>query len=116
MGCSIAISICDHHHHNNNHALLSQNSAEYLVASSSASATSDLISLIVKARIVRSRAFLGLRKIPNATMDVKKVLVLDSTNREAQRLLSEIDDAKAYIKSIDKKLSREVCRVRNNGE
>lgn len=116
LGCSIAISICDHHHHNNNHALLSQNSAEYLVASSSASATSDLISLIVKARIVRSRAFLGLRKIPNATMDVKKVLVLDSTNREAQRLLSEIDDAKAYIKSIDKKLSREVCRVRNNGE
>lgn len=110
LGCSIAISICDHHHHNNNHALLSQNSAEYLVASSSASATSDLISLIVKARIVRSRAFLGLRKIPNATMDVKKVLVLDSTNREAQRLLSEIDDAKAYIKSIDKKLSREVCR------
>jgi hypothetical protein len=108
LGCSIAISICDHHHHNNNHALLSQNSAEDLVASSSAS--SDLISLIVKARIVRSRAFLGLRKIPNATMDVKKVLVLDSTNREAQRLLSEIDDAKAYIKSIDKKLSREVCR------
>lgn len=110
LGCSIAISICDHNHDYNNHqALLSQNSAENSVASSS-SASSDLISLIVKARIVRSRAFMGLRKIPNATIDVKKVLLIDSTNREAQSLLSEIDDVKAYIKLIDKKLSRDVCR------
>jgi tetratricopeptide (TPR) repeat protein len=102
LGCSIAISICDHHHHHNQ-ALLSQNTA-------SVSASSNLISLIVKARIVRSRAFLGLRKIPNATMDVKKVLFIDSTNREAQRFVSEIDNVKAYIKSIDKKLSIEVCQ------
>jgi lipopolysaccharide biosynthesis protein len=49
---------------------------------------------------------MGLRKMPNATIDIKKVLLIDSTNREAQRLLSEIDDVKAYIKLIDKNLSR----------
>jgi hypothetical protein len=92
LGCSIAISICDHR------------------ASEGTSNSSELNSLREKARIVRSRAFLALRKLPNATVDAKKVLVQNATNREAQGLLSEIKAAEAYIKLTDKKLSKEVCR------
>ena len=92
LGCSIAISICDHR------------------ASEGTNNSSELNSLREKARIVRSRAFLALRKLPNATVDAKKVLVQNATNREAQGLLSEIKATEAYIKLTDRKLSKEVCR------
>jgi hypothetical protein len=93
LGCSIAISICDHR-----------------ATESTSNSASELNSLREKARIVRSRAFLALRKLPNATVDAKKVLVQNATNREAHWLLSEIKAAEAYIKLTDKKLSKEVCR------
>lgn len=95
LGCSIAISLC-----------------EYRASGSSDddSTTTELLSLTEKARVIRSRAFLGLRKLTNATVDVKKVLARNSANREAQALLSEIKATEAYKKSVDKKLSKEVCR------
>jgi len=93
LGCSIAISICDHR-----------------ASEGTSNSASELNSLREKARIVRSRAFLALRKLPNATVDAKKVLVQNATNREAQGLLSEIKAVEAYIKLTDKKLSKEVCR------
>lgn len=93
LGCSAAITICEYH------------SIEASIES-----RSELDSLIDKARIVRSRAFMQLRKYPNATADAKKVLVRNATNRDAQGILNEIKAAQAYSKSIDKKLSKEVCR------
>lgn len=93
LGCSIAISICDHR-----------------ALESTGSSASELNSLREKARIVRSRAFLAMRRLPNATADAKKVLFQNASSREAQGLLSEIKAAEAYIKLMDKKLSKEVCR------
>ncbi len=93
LGCSAAITICEYH------------SVE-----ASVSSLSELDSLIEKARIVRSRAFLGLRKYPNAIADSKKVLFRNPTHCEAQGILNEIKAAHAYAKMVDKKLSKEVCR------
>ena len=93
LGCSIAISICDHR-----------------ASESTDESALELNSLREKARIVRSRAFLSLRKIPNATVDVKKVLIQNATNREAKGLLSEIKAAEAHIKLTDKRLSKEFCQ------
>ena len=45
---------------------------------------------------------------PNAIADAKKVNA--TANREAQCILNEIKTAQAYTKSVDKKLSKEVCR------
>lgn len=91
LACSSAITICEYH------------SIE-----STSNSRSELDSLIEKARIVRSRAFLGLKKYPNAIADAKKVNA--TANREAQCILNEIKTAQAYTKSVDKKLSKEVCR------
>lgn len=93
LGSSAAITICEYH------------SIEASIESKS-----ELDSLIEKARIVRSRAFMQLRKYPNSTADAKKVLVRNATNRDAQGILNEIKAAQAYSKSVDKKLSKEVCR------
>ncbi|KAL7540469.1 hypothetical protein ACHAXR_010583 [Thalassiosira sp. AJA248-18] len=88
LGCSISLALCEYH-----------------ALESSTGSAADLDSLVEKARIVRSRAFLGLRKLPNAKGDAKKA----QTNREAQVLLSEIKAIEAYNKSVDKKLAKEVC-------
>lgn len=92
-GCTIAITLCEYHALNN-----------------SDDSTAEVHSLIEKARIVRSRAFLDLRKFPNATVDAKKVLANNAANREANKLLNEIKAAELHKKSVDKKLSKEVCK------
>ena len=91
LGCSIAITLCEYH-------ALENNQSE------------QLDSFIEKARIVRSRAFVSLRKLPNATIDAKKVLCMSADNREAQSLLSEIKVIQAYTKSLDKKISKEIAK------
>ena len=93
-GCSVALTLCEYH----------------VSESSNEKTTSELTSLIEKTRIVRARAFIRLSKLKNATVDAKKVLAINSTNREAQSLLSEIKVVEAYNKSLDKKISKEVCR------
>ncbi|KAL7544428.1 hypothetical protein ACHAWF_007820, partial [Thalassiosira exigua] len=90
-GCSIALSLC-----------------EYRLFADGA--TAELDALVDKARLVRARAFLDLRKFANATVDAKKVVARNSANREAQSLLSEIKATEAYGKAADKKLSKEVAR------
>jgi len=92
-GVSIAMSLCEYH-----------------ILESSDDSAEELDSLAEKARIVRSRAFLDLKKIPNATVDAKKVLAKKPENREAQALLADIRAMDAYNKSVDKRLSKEVCR------
>lgn len=92
-GVSIAITLCEYH-----------------LLESSDDSSSELKSLIEKARIVRSRAFLGVRKLPNAAVDAKKVLAQNPANREASALLCEIKAVEAYNKSVDKKISREVAK------
>lgn len=89
LGCSAAIAICEYH-------------------SNEASTFSklELDSLVEKARIIRANAFLGLRKYPNAIADATRV----KNHRDAQGILNEIDMVRAYNKSIDKRLSKEVCR------
>ena len=93
-GCSIALTLCEYH--------ASESTDE--------KTTIELNSLIEKTRLVRSRAFIRSSKLKNATVDAKKVLAINSTNREAQSLLSEIKVVEAYNKSLDKKISKEVCR------
>lgn len=92
-GCSAAISICEHH------------STEISIIDSK----SELDLLMDKAKIIRSRAFIALLKYPNAIADAKKVLARNSANHEAQGILAEINAAKAHAKSLDKRLSKEVC-------
>jgi hypothetical protein len=94
LGCSIALSICDHR----------------ASESTDDESSSELNVLREKARIVRSRAFLALRKLPNATVDVRKVLIQNASNREAKGMLSEIKAAEARVKLTDKRLSKEFCR------
>ena len=93
-GCSIALTLCEYH----------------ASESSNEKTTSELTSLIEKTRIVRARAFIKSSKLKNATIDAKKVLAINSTNREAQSILSEIKVVDHYNKSLDKKISKEVCR------
>jgi len=93
-GCSIALTLCEYH--------ASEGSDE--------KTTLELTSLIEKTRLVRARAFIRSSKLKNATVDAKKVLAINSTNREAQSILSEIKVVEAYNKSLDKKISKEVCR------
>ena len=91
LGCSISLAELQYH------AQIDNNAAE----------TSALIE---KARIVRARAFFGLRKWPNATVDAKKVLALNAASGEAQSLLADIAAVKKHNKVMDKRLSREVSR------
>lgn len=93
LGCSIAMALCEYH-----------------MLECSDDSAFELDSLVEKARIVRARAFLGLMKMPNATIDAKKVISKNPSNREAQSLLVEIKAVEAHTKSVDKKLSKEVCR------
>jgi hypothetical protein len=94
LGCSVAITLCDHCE------------VEDLVQDSAV----EVQSLAEKARIIRARACLGLGKMPNAISDVKKVLSQSPSSREADALLSEIKAVEDYNKSVDKKLSKEVCK------
>ena len=93
-GCSIGLTLCEYH----------------ATESTDEKTTLELTSLIEKARIVRARSFIRSSKLKNATVDAKKVLAINSTNREAQSLLTEIKVVEAYNKSLDKKISKEVCR------
>mmetsp|Transcript_22529 Transcript_22529/g.47466 ORF Transcript_22529/g.47466 Transcript_22529/m.47466 type:complete len:448 (+) Transcript_22529:129-1472(+) len=93
LGSSIAISLCD-----------------YLILEASDESARELKSLVEKARLLRSRAFIGLRKFRNATVDAKKVLCQNPSSREAQSILSDIKAINSYNKLMDKRLSKEVCR------
>ena len=90
LGSSLALTLCEYHE-----------------PDGSDETTLDLMG---KARIVRGRAFIGMRKLRNATVDIKKVLAQNSTYREADFLLAEIKAIEQHSKSLDKKISKEVCR------
>ena len=93
LGSSLALTLCEYHE-----------------LESSNETSLELKSLIEKAGIVRGRAFMGLRKLRNATVDIKKVLAQNSTNLEADGLLAEIKAMEQHSKTLDKKISKEVCR------
>lgn len=93
LGSSLALTLCEYHE-----------------LESSDETSLELTSLMEKARIVRARTFMGLRKLRNATVDIKKVLAQNSTNREADGLLAEIRAMEQHSKTLDKKISKEVCR------
>lgn len=93
-GSSVALTLCEY----------------YVSESTDEKTTLELTSLVEKTRLVRSRAFIRSSKLKNATVDAKKVLAINSTNREAQSILSEIKVVDHYNKSLDKKISKEVCR------
>ena len=95
LGTSIAITLCEYHSNK---------------ADSGSPAQSLLASLLEKARILRSKAFLELGKIPHALADAKKVTRQNQTNREAAELLRDIRYLEKYKKRVDKRLSRDVCR------
>ncbi|KAL9186593.1 hypothetical protein ACHAXT_005831 [Thalassiosira profunda] len=94
LGCSIALTLCEYHG----------------LETDDTMTIKELGALVEKARILRSRAFLGLRKYPHATIDAKKALAQNSSSREAQKLLKETKIAQSFEKSMDRKLSKEVCR------
>ncbi|KAL3802087.1 hypothetical protein HJC23_010843 [Cyclotella cryptica] len=95
LGASIAITLCEYH---SNHT-------------DAGSPTRVLLaSLLEKARIVRSTAFLELGKFPNALADVKWVHHQNQSHREAAELWRDIQYAEKYKRRADKRLSRDVCR------
>lgn len=63
-----------------------------------------------KALLLRSQAQLGLSKFAHARGDAKKVLELDPNNKEASKLLRDIEQQQKKIALADKKLAKEVCR------
>ena len=93
LGSSLALTLCEYHE-----------------LESSDETSLELTSLMEKVRIVRARTFMCLRKLRNATVDIKKVLAQNSTNREADGLLAEIRAMEQHNKTLDKKISKEVCR------
>mmetsp|Transcript_17650 Transcript_17650/g.35269 ORF Transcript_17650/g.35269 Transcript_17650/m.35269 type:complete len:364 (-) Transcript_17650:1066-2157(-) len=93
LGCSITITLCEH---------LKESTASPDVAL--------LDSLIGKARVIRSRAFIGRNMLKNAMVDAKKVTTQDPDDKDALKLISEIKAIEARSKLLDKKISREVCR------
>jgi len=93
LGCSITITLCEH---------LKESTASPYVAL--------LDSLIGKARVIRSRAFIGRNMLRNAIIDAKKVTSQDPNDKDALKLISEIKAIEARSKLLDKKISREVCR------
>ena len=92
LSSSIAITLCEYYNN--------------LIGSES----KVLTSLLEKARILRSKSFIELNKLPNALADVKKVFGLNPSNREACELMKEIQSLEKYKKKIDRKLSKEVCK------
>lgn len=69
-----------------------------------------LSSLLEKAQLIRSKAFLALGKLQNALVDVKKVTKRNPNNQEAIKLLREIKTMEKLKKKADIKLSKEVCK------
>jgi hypothetical protein len=93
LGCSITITLCEH---------LKENTASPDIPM--------LDSLIGKARLIRSRAFIGRNLLRNAMVDAKKVTLQNPDDKEALMLISEIKAKEAHNKLLDKKISKEVCR------
>jgi len=93
LGCSITITLCKH---------LKESTASPDIAL--------LDSLIGKARLIRSRAFIGRNKLRNAMVDAKKVALHNPDDKEALMLISEIKAKEQHNKLLDKKISKEVCR------
>jgi hypothetical protein len=69
-----------------------------------------LPSLLQNAQLIRSKAFFALGKLPNALLDVKKVVNSNPDNRAAAELLRDIKSVERNRKKADKRLSKEVCR------
>ena len=93
LGCSITITLCEH------------------LKESTASPDVPLLdSLIGKARLIRSRAFIGRNMLRHALVDAKKVTTQDPDDKDALKLIAEIKAIEARSKLLDKKISREVCR------
>jgi tetratricopeptide (TPR) repeat protein len=63
-----------------------------------------------KALLLRSQAQLGLSKFAHARGDAKKALELDPNNKEASKLLRDIEKQQQKMALADKKLAKEVCR------
>ncbi len=93
LGCSITITLCEH------------------LKKSMASPDVPLLdSLIGKARLIRSRSFIGRNMLRNAMVDAKKILSETPNDKDALKLMSEIKAKDAHNKSLDRKISKEVCR------
>ena len=93
LGSSIAIALC-----------------EYYNNQSDSESHPLLLSLLEKAFLLRSKAFLSLGKLPNAFVDAKKVSNQNPNNREAAELIRDVKSLEKRKKIADKKLSKEVCR------
>ncbi len=93
LGCSITITLC-----------------EYLKENVTSADKSLLDSLIGKARLIRCRAFIGRNMLRHATVDAKKVSLQNPDDKEALKLIKDIKVKEARNKSLDKKISKEVCR------
>lgn len=89
LGCSITITLCEH-----------------LKETTASPDVSLLDSLIGKARLIRSHAFIGRNMLRHAMVDAKKI----PDDKEAMKLISEIKAKEAHKKLLDKKISKEVCR------
>ena len=93
LGCSITITLC-----------------EYLKESTGSPDIELLESLIGKARLIRSRAFLGRNLLRNAMVDAKKVAKQNPNDREATKLMADIKIKEHRNKLLDRKISKEVSR------
>ncbi len=93
LGCSITISLC-----------------EYLKKSMASPDVPLLDSLIGKARLIRSRSFLGRNMLRNAMVDAKRIISQTPHDKDALKLISEIKAKEAHNKLLDRKISKEVCR------
>eukprot|EP00956_Cyclotella_meneghiniana_P014244 scaffold21258_cov58-Cyclotella_meneghiniana.AAC.5 len=93
LGSSIAITLCEYYNNQSDsesHPLLS--------------------SLLEKAFLLRSKAFISIGKLSNAFVDAKKVSNQNPNNREAAELIRDVKSLEKRKKIADKKLSKEVCR------
>lgn len=93
LGCSITITLC-----------------EYLKKSKASPDVPLLDSLIGKARLIRSRSFIGRNMLRNAMVDAKKIISQTPHDKDALKLISEIKAKEAHNKLLDRKISKEVCR------
>lgn len=94
LACSITITLC-----------------EYLKKSKASPDVPLLLdSLIGKARLIRSRSFIGRNMLRNAMVDAKKIISQNPHDKDALKLISEIKAKDAHNKSLDRKISKEVCR------
>ena len=93
LGCSITMTLCEH-----------------LKENATSADKSLLDSLIGKARLIRSRAFIGRNMLRHAMLDAKKVSLQNPDDKEALKLMKDIKVKEARNKSLDKKISKEVCR------